>query len=109
MSRISGGVLAGIVLGGLYGVWSARGAGDAAAIVGMVLGRASQGIVNGILAAYFTPPRSPAWRGALTGGLIGGLLGALRGIPHQTWAEAVPLGLAVGIGCGVAASLAGRG
>ncbi len=106
MTRVTAGVLAGVVLGSLYGAWSAREAAEAASLIEIVLGRASQGIVNGILAAYFTPPGSPGWRGALTGAAVGVLLGALRGIVHHDWIETVPIGALLGLGCGIAVNLA---
>ncbi len=108
MSRVTAGVLAGIVLGSLYGVWSAREAAEVASMIEIVLGRASQGIVNGILAAYFTPPGSPSWRGAITGAAVGVLLGALRGLVHHDWIETVPLGALLGLGCGIVTGLASR-
>ena len=72
------------------------------AIFTTILGRASQGIVNGVLAAYVTPGKTPLWRGALLSGGIGLGLGALAGIPNHTWATTLPLGTIVGIGCGLA-------
>lgn len=108
MTREAAGVLAGIALGALHGLLSARGQTDAAAVVSTVLGRASQGIINGILAAYATRPGAPVWRTAAWGALIGAGLGCLSGIPHRTWAETIPLGALVGLGCGAAAGLAGR-
>lgn len=108
MTREAAGVLAGIVLGALHGLASARGGGGAAVVVATVLGRASQGIINGILVAYATRPGAPVWRTALWGGVIGAGLGILSGIPHRAWAETIPLGALVGLGCGAAAGLAGR-
>jgi hypothetical protein len=96
MTREAAGVLAGIALGALHGLLSARGQ------------TASQGIINGILAAYATRPGAPVWRTAVWGALIGAGLGCLSGIPHRAWAETIPLGALVGLGCGAAAGLAGR-
>lgn len=101
-------MLAGILLGALHGLISARGEADTAVVVATVLGRASQGIINGILAAYATRPKSPVWRTALWGALIGAGLGCLSGIPHRAWLETIPLGAAVGLGCGAAAASSGR-
>jgi hypothetical protein len=108
MTREAAGVLAGILLGGLHGLISARGESATAVVVATVLGRASQGIINGILAAYVTRPRAPVWRTALWGGLIGAGLGCLSGIPHRAWLQTIPLGAVVGLGCGAAAAIAGR-
>jgi hypothetical protein len=108
MTREAAGVLAGIVLGGLHGLISAHGEADTAVVLATVLGRASQGIINGILAAYVTKPKAPVWRAALWGGVIGAGLGCLSGIPHHTWIQTIPLGAAVGLGCGAAAAIAGR-
>jgi len=108
MTREAAGVLAGIVLGALHGFLSTRGQPDASAVAAAVLGRASQGIINGILAAYATRPGAPVWRTALWGALIGAGLGCLSGTPHRAWLETIPLGAVVGLGCGAATALAGR-
>ncbi len=102
MTKVTAGVLIGIVLGALHGVVSAWGEPKTMVIFTTILGRASQGIVNGVLAAYVTPGNTPLWRGALFSGLIGLLLGALAGIPGRDWTMTLPLGAAVGIGCGLA-------
>ena len=107
MSKVTAGVLVGILLGIANGFWGARGESGAAAVLTTVLGRASQGIINGILAAYATPGKPPIWRGALVGALIGAGLGILSGIPGRSWSESIPLGSLVGLGCGVATSRAG--
>lgn len=110
MSRVTAGAVAGLLLGLLHGFWSARAeTAGAGTLAGALLGRASQGIVNGILAAWMVRAQAPVWRGALWGALIGVLLGALRGIAHQAWAETIPPSALVGLGCGLAASLARRG
>jgi hypothetical protein len=102
MTKVTAGVLTGIILGAVHGVVSSWGEPRAMDVFTMILGRASQGIVNGILAAYATPGRTPLWRGALFGGLIGLALGAVSGIPNRAWATTLPLGAAVGVGCGLA-------
>jgi hypothetical protein len=102
MTKVTAGVLMGILLGALHGVVSSWGEPRALDIFTMILGRASQGIVNGILAAYATPGKVPLWRGALFGGLIGVALGGISGIPSRNWDSTIPLGAAVGIGCGLA-------
>jgi hypothetical protein len=108
VTKVTAGVLAGFVLGALHGLWSARGDAGTGTLVGAVLGRASQGIINGILAAYMARGQSPVWRGALWGAVIGAVLGALRAIAHHAWAETIPPSAIVGLGCGVAAALARR-
>jgi len=108
MTRTSAGVLAGVVLGALHGLWIARGDATSGAVVGAVLGRASQGIINGILAAYAARGQNPVVRATLWGGAIGAALGVLRGLAHRQWTEAVTLSAIVGLGCGLAAGLAKR-
>jgi hypothetical protein len=102
MSKVTAGVLAGIVLGALHGVWSAWGDPKAMDVFTTILGRASQGIINGVLAAYVTRGNTPLWRGGLLSGLIGLALGALAGLPSHSWAMTLPLGAVVGVGCGLA-------
>jgi len=102
MSKVTAGVLAGIVLGVLNGVWSAWGEPKAMDVFTTILGRASQGIINGVLAAYVTRGNTPLWRGGLVSGLIGLALGALAGLPGHSWAMTLPLGTVVGVGCGLA-------
>lgn len=106
MTKVTAGVLTGIVLGAAHGIVSSWGEPKAMAVFTTILGRASQGILNGVLAAYVTPGRTPLWRGALLGGGIGLLLGILAGIPNRSWAMTLPLGAAVGIGCGLATAAA---
>ena len=102
MSKVTAGVLTGIVLGALHGVFSAWGEPKAMDVFTTILGRASQGIINGVLAAYLTRGNTPLWRGALLSGLIGLALGALAGLPGHSWATTLPLGAVVGVGCGLA-------
>jgi peptidoglycan/LPS O-acetylase OafA/YrhL len=102
MSKVTAGVLAGIVLGALHGVVSAWGEPKAMDVFTTILGRSSQGIINGILAAYVTKGNTPLWRGGLVAGLIGLGLGALAGLPNHSWTTTLPLGAAVGVGCGIA-------
>jgi len=72
------------------------------------LGRASQGIINGVLAAYVNKGATPLWRGAFWGGLIGLLLGVLAGIStHAFPASLIPSAI-LGLGCGLATAKAKR-
>lgn len=106
MTKVTAGVLTGIVLGAAHGLVSSWGEPRAMVIFTTILGRASQGIVNGVLAAYVTEGKTPLWRGALLGGAIGLGLGAISGLPGHNWATTLPLGAAVGIGCGLATAAA---
>ena len=108
MTKVSAGVLAGLFLGGAHGVWSAGGDASGTALFLSILGRASQGIINGVLAAYLTNPRTPLWRGGLVGCALGAGLGALAGIPASNWMQTVPASALVGLGCGLAAAKAKR-
>lgn len=108
MTKLTAGVLAGLVLGALHGLWVLRGNAAAASLAGALLGRASQGIINGILTAWVAGARTPAWRTVLVGTLLGVLLGALRGMAHHGWAETIPPSAIVGFGCGIAVALARR-
>jgi hypothetical protein len=94
MSKVTAGVLTGIVLGALHGVWSAWGEPKAMDVFTTIL--------NGVLAAYVTRGNTPLWRGGLVSGLIGLALGALAGLPNHSWAMTLPLGAVVGVGCGLA-------
>jgi hypothetical protein len=108
MTKVSAGVLVGILLGVAYGFYNVRGEGTAAAISASLLGRSAQGIINGILAAYANKGPTPLWRGALWGVLIGLGLGALAGLPnHQIPASLLPSGL-LGLGCGLVTAKAKR-
>jgi len=108
MTKVTAGVVTGIVLGAAHGVVTAWGEPKALDLFVAILGRASQGIVNGILAAYVAGGRTPAWRATLISGVIGLFLGGLAGIPAKNWAQTVPLGALIGAACGAAASRAGR-
>lgn len=108
MTKVTAGVMTGIVLGAAHGVVSAWGEPRMLDIFVAILGRASQGIINGVLAAYVAPGRTPVWRGMLLSGLIGLLLGGIAGIPEHRWASTLPLGAALGAACGAAAARAGR-
>jgi hypothetical protein len=101
--------LAGILLGVLYGFYNTRGEMTAAAISASLLGRAAQGIINGVLAAYANKgATTPLWRGALWGVLIGLGLGVLAGLSsHSIQAALLPSAL-VGLGCGLATAKAKR-
>jgi hypothetical protein len=108
VSRVTAGVLAGIVLGLLHGFLTAGGYTDAAGISANLLGRMSQGIINGILAAYANKGGAPWWRGALWGALIGLLLGFLAGLQANAVRDALLPSALVGLGCGLATAKAKR-
>ena len=108
MTKVSAGVLTGIVLGAAHGLVGAWGEPRVIDVFTSVLGRASQGIITGVLAAYVTPGRTPVWRGALLGGAIGLGLGALAGLPHRDWLTMIPAGGVIGLFCGGATARAGR-
>jgi hypothetical protein len=101
-------VAAGLLLGAAQGFLMAGSDSTGMATFLSVLGRASQGIINGVLVAYALKPKAPLWRGGLVGGALGGLLGGLAGIPAQEWTQIVPWSAVVGVGCGLAAARAGR-
>lgn len=106
MSKVSAGILAGILLGLLHGFFGVRGHADAAAISASLLGRMAQGIINGVLAAYANRGATPLWRGAIWGVLIGVGLGFLAGLPAHAIREALPPSALVGLGCGLATARA---
>lgn len=106
MTKVTAGVLTGIVLGAAHGVVSAWGEPETQAVLVSVLGRASQGIINGVLAAYLTRGRTPVWRGMLLSGAIGLALGGLAGLPDKSWEQTLPFGAFIGIACGAAAARA---
>jgi len=108
MTKVSAGVLTGILLGVLYGLYGARTDLTATTLSASLLGRASQGIINGVLAAYVNKGATPLWRGAFWGGLIGVLLGVLAGIStHAFPASLIPSAI-LGLGCGLATAKAKR-
>ena len=104
MTKLTAGVLAGLILGILHGVVSSWGDPKAMVVFTTILGRASQGIINGILAAYASRGQTPLWRGALIGSAIGLALGGLSGLPDRAWSTSLPLGAVVGLGAGAAAA-----
>lgn len=108
MTKVTAGVLTGIVLGAAHGVVSTWGEPHTLDLFVAVLGRASQGIINGVLAAWVAPGRTPVWRAMLLSGLIGLLLGGLSGIPAKNWEQTLPFGAFIGAACGAAAARAGR-
>jgi hypothetical protein len=108
MTKVTAGVLVGILLGLLYGLYNARGGLGAAAISASLLGRSSQGIINGVLAAYANKGATPLWRGALSGALIGLGLGVLAGFVSHAIAEALLPSAVLGLGCGIATAKAKR-
>jgi len=108
MSKVSAGVVAGLLLGAAQGFLSAGQSATGMAIFLAILGRASQGIINGVLAGWAIKSKAPFWRGGLVGGALGVGLGLLAGIPDQDWTRVVPMSAIVGIGCGLAVARAGR-
>ena len=108
MTKVSAGVLVGVLLGLLYGLYNARGDSSAAAISASLLGRTSQGIINGILAAYANKGSTPLWRGALWGALIGLGLGVLAGLPGNSIPQSLLPSALLGLGCGLASASAKR-
>lgn len=106
MTKVTAGVITGIALGAAYGVASAWGEPRMLDQFVTILGRASQGIINGVLAAYAAPARTPVWRAMLFSGLIGLALGALGGIASRDWAHTLPSGAFIGAACGAAAARA---
>jgi len=106
MTKVTAGVITGIALGAAYGVLSGRGEPRMLDLFITVLGRASQGIINGVLAAYIAPGRTPLWRAMLFSGLIGLALGALAGIVGRDWQHTLPFGAFIGVACGAAVARA---
>jgi peptidoglycan/LPS O-acetylase OafA/YrhL len=108
MTKVTAGVVTGLVLGTAHGLLSKWGDPHMVEIFVSVLGRASQGIINGVLAAYVSAGRTPTWRAMLLSGAIGLALGGIAGIPTKDWAHTLPFGAFIGVACGAAASRAGR-
>jgi drug/metabolite transporter (DMT)-like permease len=104
MSKLTAGVLAGLFLGVAHGVVSGWGEPRTMGIFMSILGRASQGIVTGVLAARFARGRTSMWRAMLLSGIAGLALGGLAGIPEENWRETLPMGAVIGIVCGMAAA-----
>ena len=80
MTKVTAGVLAGILLGALYGLYNTRGDWSGPVVSASLLGRSAQGIINGVLAAYANKGQTPLWRGALWGILVGLGLGVLDAV-----------------------------
>jgi peptidoglycan/LPS O-acetylase OafA/YrhL len=108
MTKVTAGVLTGIALGAAHGVVSAWGEPKALDVFLSVLGRSSQGIINGVLAAHVAQGRTPTWRAMLASGAIGLALGGLAGLTAKNWSQTLPLGAFIGVACGAAAARAGR-
>jgi hypothetical protein len=102
MTKVTAGVLTGLVLGAAYGAVLAWGDPGTAEKFPTILGRASQGIINGVLAGWAMKGKRSIWLGALFGGLIGIGLGGIAGIAERAWISHVAYGGAIGIGCGLA-------
>jgi len=108
MTKVSAGVLTGILLGVLYGFYNVHDQATAATLSASLLGRSAQGIINGVLAAYANKGAPPLWRGGLWGVLIGLGLGVLAGLTSHTFPMSlIPSGL-LGLGCGLATAKARR-
>ena len=90
MTKVTAGILAGILLGALYGLYNTWGDWSGPAVSASLLGRAAQGIINGVLAAYANKGSTPLWRGALWGILLGLGLGVLAGLPSHSIPQALP-------------------
>lgn len=105
MSKLTVGVLTGLILGVAYGIVNGWEEPRTMGIFMSILGRGSQGIVTGLLAAYVARGRTPMWRAMLLSGIAGLALGGLAGIPGESWRQTLPMGAIIGIICGGAASL----
>jgi hypothetical protein len=103
MTRLAAGVLAGAVLGAAYGVARSWGEPKAFLVFMSVLGRMSQGIINGVLSSWVAKPGAPLWRVAGLSTVIGLGLGAIAGAADGNWSSTLPFGAAIGLGCGLAA------
>jgi len=108
MTKVTAGVLAGLLLGALYGLYNVRGEWSGPVVSASLLGRSAQGIINGVLAAYANKGQTPLWRGALWGVLLGLGLGALAGLPSHSIPQALAPSAIVGLGCGLATAKARR-
>ena len=108
MNKISAGVVTGLLLGAVQGALTMGGDAKGGDILLPILGRASQGIIAGVLVAYLTKGKTPLWRGALVGVAVGAGLGFLAALPNSEWMPMVPASAAVGLGCGLAVAKAAR-
>ena len=108
MNKISAGVVTGLLLGAAQGALTMGGDAKGVEILLPILGRASQGIIAGLLVAYMTKKKTPLWSGALLGAVVGAGLGFLAGWPHQVWMPIVPASAGVGLFCGLAVARAAR-
>ena len=108
MNKVSAGVVTGLLLGAVQGALISGGHAKGMELMLPILGRASQGIIAGILTAYRTKAKTPLWLGALTGTAIGTGLGFLAAIPTHAWMQVVPTSAIVGLGCGIAVARAAR-
>ena len=106
MTRLTAGVLAGAVLGVAYGVARSWGEPRAFLVFMSILGRMSQGIINGVLASWVAKPGAPLWRAAALSTLIGLGLGAIAGAADGSWSSTLGFGALIGLGCGLAAGRA---
>jgi peptidoglycan/LPS O-acetylase OafA/YrhL len=104
MSKLTAAVLTGLILGVAQGIVIGWGEPRTMGIFMSILGRASQGIVTGLLAAYVSRGRTPMWRAMLLSGIAGLALGGLAGIPEEHWKQTLPMGAIIGIVCGIAAA-----
>lgn len=108
MRKVTAGVLTGLVLGTMHGLVSDGGASGGTVLFLSALARGSQGVINGLLAAYMVRAKTPLWRGGLVGAVIGAILGVVAGAQAQGLAQAVPWSAAIGLACGIAAAKTAR-
>ncbi|HSQ59444.1 MAG TPA: hypothetical protein VLT84_03270 [Acidobacteriota bacterium] len=83
MQKVTAGVLTGLVLGTVHGLVSDGGVSGGTVLFLSALARGSQGVINGLLAAYLVRAKTPLWRGGLVGAVIGAILGVVAGAQAQ--------------------------
>ena len=108
MNKISAGVVTGLLLGAAQGVLMKHPGAKGAELILPILGRASQGIVGGILTAYFTRGKTPMWQGAIVGAIVGAGLGCIASIPTKHYFPMVPYSAVVGLVSGIAVAKASK-
>jgi hypothetical protein len=108
MKKVTAGVVTGLLLGAVQGVASADPGAQPFDVFLAALARGSQGVINGVLAAYLTRPMTPLWRGALLGAAVGAGLGAVASLQSHAWLRDLPWSAFVGAACGATAAKAGR-
>jgi hypothetical protein len=108
MRKVTAGVMTGLVLGTVHGIVADGGVSGGTVLFLSALARGSQGVINGLLAAYLTPSKTPLWRAGLVGAVIGAILGVVAGAQAQGLAQAVPWSAAIGLACGLVAGKTAR-